>query len=133
MVDDDVLLRDGLSSLLESSGFDVVGLAGNGTEALELARTKAPDLLVIDIRIPPTNTAEGLDVARVVRKELPETGILFLPPRPDLPVSGDHQPRRINERDATRLALAVSAPADCWSPVLTPSRPESETAGNERY
>jgi DNA-binding NarL/FixJ family response regulator len=41
-------------------------------------RTKAPDLLVIDIRMPPTNTAEGLDVARVVRKELPETGILVL-------------------------------------------------------
>lgn len=78
VVDDDVLLREGLSSLLESSGFDVVGQAGNGIEALALARAKAPDLLVIDIRMPPTNTTEGLDVAQEVRNESPETGILVL-------------------------------------------------------
>jgi DNA-binding NarL/FixJ family response regulator len=78
VVDDDVLLREGLASLLERSGFAVVGQAGNATEALGLARTLEPDLLVIDIRMPPTNTTEGLDVARIVRNELPATGILVL-------------------------------------------------------
>jgi DNA-binding NarL/FixJ family response regulator len=78
VADDDVLLREGLASLLERSGFAVVGQAGNGTEALGLARTQEPDLLVIDIRMPPTNTTEGLDVARVVRNEFPATAILVL-------------------------------------------------------
>jgi DNA-binding NarL/FixJ family response regulator len=78
VADDDVLLREGLASLLGRSGFDVVGQVGNGTEALALVRGEKPDLLVIDIRMPPSNTTEGLDVARVVRAELPEIGILVL-------------------------------------------------------
>ena len=78
VADDDALLREGLASLLERSGFDVVGRGGNGTEALALVRTENPDLLVIDIRMPPSNTTEGLDVARVIREEQPETGILVL-------------------------------------------------------
>jgi DNA-binding NarL/FixJ family response regulator len=78
VADDDVLLREGLASLLERSDFAVVGQAGNGTEALELTRAQEPDLLVIDIRMPPTNTTEGLDVARIVRNEFPATGILVL-------------------------------------------------------
>jgi DNA-binding NarL/FixJ family response regulator len=67
-----------LASLLERSGFDVVGQVDNGTEALALVRRENPDLLVVDIRMPPSNTTEGLDVARVVREEQPETGILVL-------------------------------------------------------
>jgi len=78
LADDDALLREGLASLLERSRFDIVGKAGNGIEALALVRTEKPDLLVVDIRMPPTNTTEGLDVARVVREEQPETGILVL-------------------------------------------------------
>jgi len=78
VADDDVLLREGLASLLVRSGMDVVGQASNGTEALALVRTENPDALVIDIRMPPTNTTEGLEVARVVRGELPEIGILVL-------------------------------------------------------
>jgi DNA-binding NarL/FixJ family response regulator len=78
LADDDALLREGVASLLERSGFDIVGQAGNGTEALALVRTENPDLLVVDIRMPPSNTTEGLDVARVVREEQPETGILVL-------------------------------------------------------
>src|ERR1700744_1267541 len=78
VADDDVLLREGLASLLGRSGFDVVGQVGNGTEALALVRAENPDLLVIDIRMPPTNTTEGLDVARAIRTELPEIGILVL-------------------------------------------------------
>jgi DNA-binding NarL/FixJ family response regulator len=78
VADDDVLLREGLASLLGRSGFDVVGRAGNATETLALVRAENPDLLVVDIRMPPTNTTEGLDVAGVIRGELPEIGILVL-------------------------------------------------------
>jgi DNA-binding NarL/FixJ family response regulator len=78
VADDDVLLREGLSSLLGRSGFIVVGQTGNATETLALVRAENPDLLVIDIRMPPTNTTEGLDVARAIRAELPEIGILVL-------------------------------------------------------
>jgi DNA-binding NarL/FixJ family response regulator len=78
IADDDALLREGLASLLERSGFDVAGQAGNGTEALALARTQKPDVVVVDIRMPPTHTTEGLDAARVIRAELPEIGILVL-------------------------------------------------------
>jgi DNA-binding NarL/FixJ family response regulator len=78
VADDDVLLREGLASLLGRSGFDVVGQAGNATETLALVRAENPDLLVIDIRMPPTHTTEGLDVAGVIRGELPEIGILVL-------------------------------------------------------
>jgi DNA-binding NarL/FixJ family response regulator len=78
IADDDVLLREGLSSLLERSGFDVVGQAGGGSELLELVRERKPDLAIVDIRMPPTHTTEGLDAARAIRDETPETAILVL-------------------------------------------------------
>jgi len=76
--DDDVLLREGMASLLSSSGFDVVGQAGDGTQLLQLVRETVPELVVVDIRMPPTHTVEGLEAARVVRQELPEAAILVL-------------------------------------------------------
>ncbi len=78
LADDDVLLREGLASLLGRSGFQVAGQAGDGVQLLELVRDTAPDLVVVDIRMPPTHTGEGLEAARVIRQELPETGILVL-------------------------------------------------------
>jgi DNA-binding NarL/FixJ family response regulator len=78
LADDDVLLREGLASLLDRSGFDVVGQAGDGTELLALVRNKVPDMVVVDIRMPPNHTVEGLEAARVIREELPDTGILVL-------------------------------------------------------
>jgi DNA-binding NarL/FixJ family response regulator len=78
LAEDDVLLREGLASLLERSGFEVVGQAGDGSQLLALARDTAPDLVVVDIRMPPTHTAEGLVAARVIRQEHPETAILVL-------------------------------------------------------
>jgi DNA-binding NarL/FixJ family response regulator len=78
IADDDVLLREGLASLLERSGFDVVGQAGGGNELLELVRERKPDLVIVDIRMPPTHTTEGLDAARAIREETPETAILVL-------------------------------------------------------
>jgi serine/threonine-protein kinase PknK len=78
LAEDDVLLREGLASLLERSGFEVVGQAGDGPRLLALAREAAPDLVVADIRMPPTQTTEGLEAARIIRQELPETAILVL-------------------------------------------------------
>lgn len=78
IADDDVLLRAGLASLLERSGFEIVGQPGDGSELLRLVREHVPDLAVVDIRMPPTNSTEGLEAARVIRQELPEIGILVL-------------------------------------------------------
>src|SRR5690242_12468868 len=78
LADDDVLLREGLASLLDRSGFDVVGQVGNGTELLALVRSARPDLAIIDIRMPPTHATEGLQAARVIREELPGTAIIVL-------------------------------------------------------
>jgi serine/threonine-protein kinase PknK len=78
LADDDVLLREGLASLLERSGYEVVGQAGDATELTALVREHIPDLVVIDIRMPPTHSIEGLDAARMIRQEFPETGILVL-------------------------------------------------------
>jgi DNA-binding NarL/FixJ family response regulator len=78
LAEDDVLLREGLASLLEGSGFEVVGQAGDGVRLLELVRDRRPELVVVDIRMPPTHTSEGLEAARVIRAEFPETAILVL-------------------------------------------------------
>ncbi|MDH2430236.1 response regulator transcription factor [Sphaerisporangium sp. TRM90804] len=78
VADDDVLLREGLASLLERSGFEVAGLAGDASELLALARERRPDVIVVDIRMPPEHTTEGLEAARVIRGECPDTGILLL-------------------------------------------------------
>lgn len=78
LADDDVLLREGVASLLARSGFEVVGQAGNSTELLALARSARPELAVIDIRMPPGQGTEGLTAARVIREELPGTAIIVL-------------------------------------------------------
>jgi serine/threonine-protein kinase PknK len=78
VAEDDVLLREGLVSLLDQSGFEVVGQAGDGPELLSLVRATTPELVVTDIRMPPSNAHEGLDAARVIRAELPDTAILVL-------------------------------------------------------
>ena len=78
VADDDTLLREGLASLLVGSGFEIVGLAGDAVDLLAVVRDKSPDLVIVDIRMPPTHTTEGLDAARQIRAEWPETGILVL-------------------------------------------------------
>jgi DNA-binding NarL/FixJ family response regulator len=78
LAEDDVLLREGLASLLERNGHEVVGQAGNARELIELVREQKPNLAIVDIRMPPTNTTEGLDAARTIREELPDTAILLL-------------------------------------------------------
>jgi DNA-binding NarL/FixJ family response regulator len=78
LADDDVLLREGLASLLERSGFEVVGQAETPARLLALVREHAPDLAIVDIRMPPTHALEGLEAARVIREDAPQTAILVL-------------------------------------------------------
>ena len=78
LADDDVLLREGLASLLEKSGYDVIGQVGRGDDLVNRARVDRPDLVVVDIRMPPTHSLEGLDAARTIRTELPGTAVMVL-------------------------------------------------------
>ena len=78
LADDDVLLREGLAGLLERSGFEIVGQCDNAPELIALVREHRPDLAVVDIRMPPGHTSEGLDAALQIREELPGTAILVL-------------------------------------------------------
>ncbi|HEX4530395.1 MAG TPA: response regulator transcription factor [Acidimicrobiia bacterium] len=78
LADDEVLFREGVASLLERSDFEIVGQCGDATELLELVREHAPDLAIVDIRMPPGHTAEGLEAAHQIRKELPNTAIVVL-------------------------------------------------------
>jgi DNA-binding NarL/FixJ family response regulator len=78
IADDDVLLREGLASLLAHGGFDVVGQAGDAVALLTLVREHEPELVIVDIRMPPTHSTEGLDAARSIRQQHPAIGILVL-------------------------------------------------------
>ena len=84
VAEDEVLLREALCTLLVRSGFDVVGQAGSKPELLAQVAALEPDLVVVDIRMPPTGTTEGLDAARIIHDELPNTGILVLSAHVDL-------------------------------------------------
>jgi DNA-binding NarL/FixJ family response regulator len=78
LADDDVLLREGLASLLERSGFQVVGQAGDAVDLLALVREHQPECVIVDIRMPPGHSTEGLEAARVIRQEFPSAAILVL-------------------------------------------------------
>src|SRR3954469_9959958 len=78
VADDDVLLREGIAGVLERAGFEIAGQAGDAEELLRLARDQAPQLVIVDIRMPPRQETDGLDAARIIRRELPEVGILVL-------------------------------------------------------
>jgi CheY-like chemotaxis protein len=124
LAEDDVLLREGLASLRARSGFEVAGQAGDGPRLVALARQAAPDLVVTDIRMPPTHTTEGLEAARAIRHELPGTGILVLSAYAEV----EH---------ALELLAAGAASATCSraaSPTWkTSSTPSSGSPGAARW
>jgi DNA-binding NarL/FixJ family response regulator len=78
LADDSVLLREGIARLLEDSGFEVVGRAGDAEDLLRKVRAHKPDVAIVDIKMPPTHTDEGLRAARKIRDEQPETAVLVL-------------------------------------------------------
>lgn len=78
VADDDVLLRQGLAALLTEAGFAVTNEVGGAPGLLDRVRADPPDVAVVDVRMPPTNTNDGLLAALEIRRELPEVGILVL-------------------------------------------------------
>ena len=78
VADDDVLMREGLASLLERGGYEVVGQAGDGSELMRLVGEQQPALAIVDIRMPPAHRTEGLEAARAIREQFPETALLIL-------------------------------------------------------
>jgi DNA-binding NarL/FixJ family response regulator len=78
IAEDSVLLREGLIRLLTEAGIEIVGQAGDGDDLLRKARAHKPDVVITDIRMPPTQTDEGLRAAHAIRDELPQTGVLVL-------------------------------------------------------
>ncbi|WP_086666013.1 response regulator transcription factor [Lentzea kentuckyensis] len=78
LADDAALFREGVARLLTDSGFEVVAKAGDATELLALVRADPPDVVVVDIRMPPGFTTEGLDAAREIRESCPDIGVLVL-------------------------------------------------------
>ncbi len=78
LADDAVLLREGIASLLVDAGFDVVGQSSTPDDLLLKVRSYSPDVAIVDIRMPPTNTTEGLDAAKEIREKHPSVGVLLL-------------------------------------------------------
>ncbi len=78
VADDSVLLREGIVRLLNESGFDVVAQAGDAEDLMRKVLTHKPDVAVVDIRMPPTNTDDGLRAAVEIRRRMPRTGVLVL-------------------------------------------------------
>src|SRR4051812_1381785 len=78
LADDSVLFREGVATLLREAGFDVVGQARDATDLLTLVREQQPDVVIVDIRMPPTHTLEGLDAAKAIRADHPAVSVLVL-------------------------------------------------------
>src|SRR5918997_3016921 len=78
IADDSVLLREGVVRLLEESGFEVVGQAGDAEDLLRKVGAHKPTVAVVDVRMPPTHTDEGLRAARAIRAQHPDTAVLVL-------------------------------------------------------
>jgi DNA-binding NarL/FixJ family response regulator len=78
IADDSLLVREGIASLLRRSGVDVVGEADDGDQLVQLVDELEPDVAIVDVRMPPTHTEEGLEAARAIRERHPHTGILIL-------------------------------------------------------
>jgi DNA-binding NarL/FixJ family response regulator len=78
VADDSVLLREGVVRLLQEAGFDVVGQAGDAEELIRKVGAHKPDVAVVDVRMPPTQTDEGLRAAAEIKRSRPETGVLVL-------------------------------------------------------
>jgi DNA-binding NarL/FixJ family response regulator len=78
LADDSVLLREGMARLLEDVGFEIVGQAGDADDLMLKVRSWKPDVAIVDIRMPPTQTDEGLRAAKEIRQAHPATGVLVL-------------------------------------------------------
>ena len=116
LADDEVLMREGLAGLLERSGFEVVGQSGNASELIELVRELRPELVIVDIRMPPTHTTEGLEAGERIREEFPDIAVVALSAHAQvegataLLASGE----RARERQQEPASARASQPFSIW-------------------
>src|SRR5690349_21011874 len=78
LAEDSVLLREGIARLLDDAGFEVLAQSGTADDLLRHVAMHKPDVAIVDIRMPPTQTDEGLQAAREIRERFPDTGVLVL-------------------------------------------------------
>ncbi len=108
LAEDSVLLREGIAALLDESGFDVTGQAGTGEDLLDLVDATLPDVAIVDIRMPPTNTDEGIRAAAEIKRRHPRMGVLLLSQHVDvenaLQLFGDEEPTGIGYLLKERVA-----------------------------
>jgi len=102
IAEDSVLLREGVVRLLEEAGFEVVGQAGDAGDLMRKVRAHRPDIAVVDIRMPPDHTDEGLEAARAIRAELPDVGVLVLSQHAD-----EHYAMRLLEDGANGVGYLL--------------------------
>jgi len=109
IAEDDALLREGIASLLTEGGYVVAGQVGDAQTLLEVVRNAHPDLVVLDIRMPPSQTWEGLDAARAIRSEFPSVGILLLSAHVEIDIALDllESSERIGYLLKNRIARAA--------------------------
>ncbi|MBV9310202.1 MAG: response regulator transcription factor [Solirubrobacterales bacterium] len=109
IAEDDALLREGIASLLTGGGYVVAGQVGDAETLLEAVRESCPDLVVLDIRMPPSQTWEGLDAARAIRSEFPSVGILLLSAHVEIDIALDllESSERIGYLLKNRIARAA--------------------------
>ena len=126
LADDSVLLREGVARLLADAGFDVIGQAGDPEELLRLVRLDPPDVAVVDIRMPPTHSDEGLQAAQAIHSEFHHAGVLVLSQYLDSGyamrvISGAIGARgyllkdRVTDLDSSRTRSGGSATVSPWS------------------
>jgi class 3 adenylate cyclase/CheY-like chemotaxis protein len=133
LADDAVLMREGIAHVLEAAGIEVVGQASDAHELLRLIDELRPDLAIVDVRMPPTHSVEGLEAAERIRAEHPATGVLILTMEVDpryaarLRASGPTgigyllKERVIDTREFADAARRVAAGGTAFEPALTPS------------
>jgi DNA-binding NarL/FixJ family response regulator len=125
-----------LASLLHRSGFEVVGQVGNGVELLALVRATRPDVAIVDIRMPPAHTTEGLDAARVIRQELPDTAIIVLSAHVEvdeameLPAAGDRLGYLLKSRVTNVTFIDTVERIAAGASVVDPSLVQELVAGS---
>lgn len=95
LADDAVLFREGLARILTEAGFEIIGQVADGDALVRLARTDPPDVAIIDLRMPPTHSSEGLEAATAIRTFAPEVGLLLLSQY----VEAHHAVRLMNDFD----------------------------------
>ena len=102
LADDAVLVREGIAKVLENAGLEVIAQAGNADDLLRLIADLRPDVAIVDVRMPPTHTAEGIEAAERIRTEHPDTAVLVL--------SQDIRPRharRLRAASATSIGYML--------------------------